>query len=72
MSDCQTNHNDPNDRPSNKHITTCYAAYEEYWDRDGLVSEEQFDAMTVEEIMADLKQYGDSDSADTVGADMGR
>lgn len=57
---CQTNHSDPNDRPDNLHIATCYAAYEEYWDRDGLVSETEFDAMTTEGKLADLKRFGDS------------
>jgi hypothetical protein len=55
---CARIHNDPNDRASNLHIATCYNAYEEYWDRDGLVSEEQFDQMSTDEILAELTENG--------------
>ena len=60
MMNCTTNHTDPNDNPSDLHIATCYAAYEVYWDRDGLVSQDEFDAQPVTERLADIRAYGDS------------
>jgi hypothetical protein len=54
---CPRNHSDPQDRPSNRHIATCYSAYETYWDRGGLVSEEEFDTQPASERLADIDHH---------------
>jgi len=56
---CERNHTDPNDNPSERHIATCYKAWEEYWDRDGLMSEDDFNSQPAAERLAELMQYGD-------------
>lgn len=58
---CEHNHSDPNDHPSNKHIARCFAAWREYWDRDGLTTFEEFCSRSVAEKHHELVEFGNSD-----------
>ena len=63
---CDRNHTDPNDNPSDMHIAACYEAYEIYWDRDGLVDEREFNEQSVENRLAEIKQFGSRPASDPI------
>ena len=63
---CDRNHTDPNDKPSDMHIAACYEAYEIYWDRDGLVDEREFNEQSVENRLAEIKQFGSRPASDPI------
>jgi hypothetical protein len=51
---CTIDHSSPYEHATPEHINECYRAYEIYWDRDGLVTEEEFENRTEAERTADL------------------